>query len=204
MNRKILILVFAVAVLSSFFVYQGVQAVSYGYTVAYFSIPTDTSFSVTILGNSAFNITSIQSGTPNETSAYIAFNATTLTQDDVHAQAKPGDNSNLQTGFDKPIFVFANTGTVGINISLYWSGTGNAGPDSCVTVRMNSTCSTGGECGGSYSMGTEAQVTASAKVIVANLSVGSKINTTLIANFSSCDLSSFDTEADLKEESTQE
>ncbi|MFH1445331.1 MAG: hypothetical protein ABIF08_02505 [Nanoarchaeota archaeon] len=203
-DRKILIMCLTFALFSSFLISQTAQAANYGYTTAYFYIPTDTSFSVTILGQSDTNITSEQSGTPNQTSSWIAFNATTLTQDDVNAQAKPGDDSNLQTGLGKPIFVFANTGTIGINISLSWSGSGNAGPDSCVTVRMNSTCFPSGGCVGAYELEQEEQISTTAKVMVANLSVGSKLNATLIANLSSCELGTFDSIADLSYESGQE
>ncbi len=100
-------------------------------TQVYFNVASVVSFTLTLPGETA--VTSTPAGAPTTA---IEFNSTTGTDANVNARVVGGSSQTINPGV--PIFVYDNTGTVNLNISVYLNSTLPA----CITLKGGNTNST--------------------------------------------------------------
>ena len=111
-----------------------VFADEYAYTQAYFNIPSDVSFRVSLPGDPAGPYNSSLASPP--TTAWISFNTTVLPATDVQPWTLGVDGvANRQDGSSQPIFYVENYGNTPIDFYAQI-----ASLDACLSLCANATC----------------------------------------------------------------
>lgn len=111
-----------------------VFADEYAYTQAYFNIPSDVSFRVSLPGDAASPYESSDTSPP--TTAWVSFNTTVLPATGVQPWTLGVDNvANKQNGPSKPIFYVENYGNTPIDFYIQI-----ASLDACLSLCANATC----------------------------------------------------------------
>jgi hypothetical protein len=108
---------FVFVVLTLSIIATSVKADNYGKSTVYVNIPSDTSFTLTVLGCSGSNIIGTTEGGATSTTGDISFNATTTPENNINAQSV-GACTQLQSGATNPIYQYDPTGNVPLNFSL--------------------------------------------------------------------------------------
>jgi len=145
--------------------------VEYAYTTAYFNIPLDASFEITLLGVSA--VESAESA-PGIATTWISFNFTSVPEYWVEPQTE-GQTANKQNGITQPIFRYRNIGNIEIDIYLNAS---SPGPNTAICA--NASCD--GTCVSATTACTDIVNQPTWVRMVDELAVNSYLNVTLYGN----------------------
>ena len=112
----------------------------YASTTVVINIPTDTSFTITVLGCSATTITASTESTATNSTGQISFNSTGANDKDVNAQSITGTGAScttptVQNGLTRPIIILQPAGNVNLNFSIRV----DAAVPSDITFKFNGT-----------------------------------------------------------------
>ena len=112
----------------------------YASTTVLINIPTDASFTMTILGCAATTITGTSESAATNSTGQISFNSTGANDKDVNAQSITGTGAScttptVQSGLTKPIIVLQPAGNVNLNFSIRV----DAGIPGDITFKFNGT-----------------------------------------------------------------
>jgi len=159
-----------------------VFADEYAYTQAYFNIPSDVSFKVSLPGDGVPPYESSETS-PGTATAWISFNTTGLPATDVQPWTLGVDGvANRQDGSSQPIFYVENFGNTRIDFH-----TQIASLDPCLDVCANSTCGDGlGACTGATFYSTCSDIEGVEQIMVNELdftSGSNHVNITLYGSF---------------------
>ena len=158
-----------------------VLADEYAYTQAYFNIPSDVSFRVSLPGDASSPYESSETSPP--TTAWISFNTTALPANNVEPWTLGADDViHRQNGPSQPIFYVENYGNTQIDFHIQI-----ASLDACLDVCANSTCGDGvGACTGASFVSTCTNIEGTEAMMANELdytSGANHVNITLYGSF---------------------
>jgi len=128
--KKTLIILVLISTLAS----AAVLADEYAYTQAYFNVPSDVSFKISLPGDAASPYESSEFTPP--TTTWISFNATSLPASNVEPWTEGVDgDANRQNGATYPIFYVENFGNTPIDFYIQIESL-----DACLSICANAIC----------------------------------------------------------------
>ena len=170
--KKILIILVLISTLVSVVV----LADEYAYTQAYFNVPSDVSFKISLPGDAASPYESSEFTPP--TTTWISFNATSLPASNVEpwTEGVNGD-ANRQNGASYPIFYVENFGNTQIDFYIQI-----ASLDACLSLCADAICGDV-SCGTATFIASCTDISGVEVMMVDELPVNNHANVTLYAGF---------------------
>jgi hypothetical protein len=155
MRLKLFVL-FLVLILLSVIISASVLADQYAFTEAYFFIPSDVSFTVSIRGDPLPAFTSGGSYPGGTTTTWISFNTSSWPVTDIEPWTLGVDQVANRQDYSSslPIYEITNDGNIPFDFYIYFEAL-----DACLEVEATSECGYGlGNCGGASGFVTNAEI----------------------------------------------
>lgn len=164
---------------------------TYAKTTIYVNVPSDTSFTMTVLGCSGSTIDATTEGGANATTGDISFNSSSATENFVQAQSV-GSCNQQQTDVTTPIITLDPTGNIELNFTFKLDNS-TQGPIEDLNIWANGTIE-GAGCSGAGVVETPPLNDTAGYVLIAyNISqTNCQANVTMYCNFSSSPLGTRD------------